>query len=194
MRLGTPLLAVALAAALGPPAAAASRPFAIVNDGRSYAAFRIEDTLETIDGTTNKVAGSITFDPDALSSSSATASVDLPSLDTGVALRDSEMRSTLDTEHFPAATFKTTVISGAPATLAVGQSADFRAGGDFTLHGVTRRISAPVHLVRESGDRIHATMRFTIRMTDFNIAVPDKLVVSVANEVVIRVDVFATAR
>jgi len=186
------LLAFALAL-LAPAAFAAPRQFAISNDGKSYAGFTVDDTIEKIDGTTPKVSGTIILDPDNLAASSVTMSVDLASLDSGNGMRDSDMRDTLETRRFPAATFRSTVVNG-PASLAAGQAADLRVGGDFTLHGVTHRISAPIHLVLTTANRLQATAKFTIRMTDYDITVPDKLIVSVANEVVVRFDVAANAK
>lgn len=138
------LLAVSIAF-LASSAIAAPQQFAIAKDGKSYAGFTVDDTIEKVDGTTPNVSGTIALDPDNLATSSVTMSVDLASLDSGSGMRDSDMRATLDTKKFPAATFRSSVVSG-PASLVVGQPADLRIGGDFTLHGVTHRISLPVHL------------------------------------------------
>jgi polyisoprenoid-binding protein YceI len=175
------------------PLFAAPQQFTIAKDGKSYAGFTIDDTIEKVDGSTPKVSGAITLDPDHLSESSVAMSVDLASLDTGNGLRDSDMRDTLDVSKFPAAVFKSTVING-PAAIAMKQPVDVRIGGDFTLHGVTHRISVPVHLLLTSPNRLQATAKFTIRMTDYDITVPDKLIVSVANEVLVRFELAATAR
>src|ERR1041385_7140085 len=104
------------------------------------------------------------------------------------------MRETyLETKKYPTATFKSTSVTG-PASLAIGQSADLRVAGDLTLHGVTRRIVVPVHVTLESAKRAHVTSKFTIRMTDYNVTVPQKLVLSVANEVDVKFDLFANAK
>lgn len=185
------LAAVAILAATS--LLAAPQQFTIAKDGKSYAGFTIDDTIEKVDGSTPKISGSIGLVPENLPASTVVMSVDLASLDTGNGLRDSDMRDTLDVSKFPTAVFKSTVVSG-PATIAVNQPVDLRIGGDFTLHGVTHRISVPVHLLLTSPTRLQATARFTIRMTDYDITVPDKLIVSVANEVVVRFDVTSNVR
>ena len=66
--------------------------------------------------------------------------------------------------------------------------------GDLTLHGVTRRIVVPVHVTLESPKRAHLTSKFTIRMSDYDVKVPEKLMLSVANEVDVKFDLFASAK
>src|SRR6476660_2844178 len=135
------LVALALLAATA--AHAAPQSFAITS---GYVGFHLEDTIETIDADTKKVSGSISADPANLPASSVALTVDTASLDSGMKMRDDDMRETyLETKKYPTATFKSTNISG-PASLAPGQSADLKVAGDFTLHGVTRRIVVPVRV------------------------------------------------
>ena len=177
-----------------PAIALAATLFSIGNDGKSWVGFHLEDTLEEIDADTKKVSGSIQADPANLVASSVTLTVDAASLDSGMKMRDDDMRETyLETNKYPAATFKSTGVTG-PASIAVGQSADLKVAGDFTLHGVTRRIVVPVHVTLESPKRAHVTSKFTIRMSDYNVTVPQKLVLSVANEVDVKFDLFANAK
>lgn len=177
-----------------PAIALAATLFSIGNDGKSWVGFHLEDTIEEIDADTKKVSGAIEADPANLLASSVTLTVDTASLDSGMKMRDDDMRETyLETKKYPGATFKSTAVTG-PASLAPGQSADLRVAGDLTLHGVTRRIVVPVHLTLESPRRAHLTSKFTIRMTDYNVTVPEKLVLSVANEVDVKFDLFANAK
>jgi polyisoprenoid-binding protein YceI len=188
-----PLLALALLS-FATGAFGAPKSYAIAPDGKSWAGFRIDDTLEDIDGDTKKVSGSITVDPANLDSASVVLTVDLASLDSGMKMRDDDMKETyLEVKKYPTATFKSTNVSGA-ASISPGQSADLKVAGDFTLHGVTRRIVVPVHVTLESANRAHATSKFVIRMTDYNIEVPKKLVLSVENEVAVKFDVYANAK
>ena len=186
------LLLIAFAA-VPAVAAAAPRTFAITNDGKSRVGFRLDDTIEDIDGDTKTISGAITADPDNLASASVTLTADTASLDTGMKMRDDDMRDEyLEVKKYPAITFKSTAVSGA-TSIAAGQSADLKVAGDFTLHGVTRRIVVPVRVTLDTANRLHATSKFTIRMTDYNITVPSKLVLNVANEVTVKFDVFAVA-
>jgi len=177
-----------------PAIALAATLFSIGNDGKSWVGFHLEDTIEEIDADTKKVSGTIDADPANLAASSVNLTVDTASIDSGMKMRDDDMRDTyLETKKFPTATFKSTGVTG-PASVAPGQSADLKVAGDLTLHGVTRRIVVPVHLTLESPKRAHVTSKFTIRMTDYNVTVPQKLVLSVANEVDVKFDLFANAK
>lgn len=177
-----------------PAIALAATLFSLGNDGKSWVGFHLEDTIEEIDADTKKVFGTIDADPANLATATVTLTVDTASLDSGMKMRDDDMRDTyLETNKYPTATFKSTAVSGA-ASVAPGQSADLKVAGDLTLHGVTRRIVVPVHLTLESPKRAHLTSKFTIRMTDYNVTVPQKLVLSVANEVDVKFDLFANVK
>ncbi|HJW93285.1 MAG TPA: YceI family protein [Thermoanaerobaculia bacterium] len=198
------LLAVILSIAA--PLLADGRTYTITDDGKNYATFESHATLETIHGTTTKVSGTITADAANASASAATITVDLNALDTGISMRNEHMRGEkfLDTEKYPAATFKTVSISGAKS-VAPNQPAELQLTGDFTLHGVTKRITVPARVVlipendntkssRGPGDWIHGTVTFAIKLTDYAIPVPEKLVMKLSNDVTVKVDFFAVAR
>ena len=204
------LLATALLISAAPlfaqAPAAAGRTYTITDDGKNYATFESEATLETIKGTTTKISGTITADPANVSGAAATITVDLGSLDTGIAMRNEHMRGAkfLDTEKFATATFKTVSVAG-PKSIAPNQPAELSLTGDFTLHGVTKRITVPARVVvipenemtkssRGPGDWIHGTVTFPIKLTDYSIPVPEKLVLKLANDVNVRVDFFAVAK
>ena len=179
---------------IAPAILLAATLFSIGNDGKSWVGFHLEDTIEEIDADTKKVSGSIDVDPANLVTASVNLAVDTASLDSGMKMRDDDMRETyLETKKYPTATFKSTAVTG-PASIAAGQSADLRVAGDLTLHGVTRRIIVPVHVTLESPKRAHVTSKFTIRMSDYDVTVPQKLVLSVANEVDVKFDLFANVK
>lgn len=179
---------------IAPAILLAATLFSLGNDGKSWVGFHLEDTLEEIDADTKKVSGAIDVDPANLAAASVQLTVDTASLDSGMKMRDDDMRETyLETKKYPAATFKSTSVTG-PASIAPGQSADLKVAGDLTLHGVTRRIVVPVHVTLESPKHAHVTSKFTIRMSDYNVTIPQKLVLSVANEVDVKFDLFANAK
>ncbi len=203
------LLAAALlisAAPLFADGPAAARTFTLTDDGKNYATFESEATLETIKGTTTKVSGTVVADPASPSTASATINVELSGLDTGISMRNEHLRGPkfLDVEKFPTATFKTTSVT-APKTIGPNQPTEVTLTGDFTLHGVTKRISVPARVVfipeneltkgsRGPGDWIHGSVTFPIKLTDYSITVPEKLMMKVANEVNVKVDFFAVAK
>jgi len=186
-----PFGALALLVFALPLHAAPPQTFTITS---GWVGFHLEDTLEEIDADTKKVSGSVNADLANLAASSVSLTVDTASLDSGMKMRDDDMRETyLETKKFPTATFKSTNVTG-PASLDAGQSADLKVAGDLTLHGVTRRIVVPVHVTLESAKRAHLTSKFTIRMSDYNVTIPEKLVLAVANEVDVRFDLVATTK
>jgi polyisoprenoid-binding protein YceI len=186
-----PLAALALLVFTLPLHAAPPQTFTITS---GQVGFHLEDTLEEIDADTKKVSGAVSADLANITASSVTLTVNTASLDSGMQMRDDDMRETyLETKKFPTATFKSTNVTG-PASLEVGQSADLRVAGDLTLHGVTRRIVVPVHVTLESPKRAHLTSKFTIRMSDYNVTIPEKLVLAVANEVDVKFDLIATVK
>jgi len=203
------LLAAALLLSTAPLLAAdapAARTYSITDDGKNYATFESEATLETIKGTTTKVSGTITANPANATAATANIVVDLGALDTGIAMRNEHLRGEkfLDTEKFPTATFKTVSVAG-PKSVAPNQPAEMQLTGDFTLHGVTKRFTVPARVVvipeseltkgsRGPGDWIHGTVNFPVKLTDYGITVPEKLMMKVANEVNVKVDFFAVAK
>jgi polyisoprenoid-binding protein YceI len=95
----------------------------------------------------------------------------------------------LHTEKFPNATFKSVSVNG-PAAIAPNQPDDLNITGDFTLHGVTKRMTIPVRVVLLTDGRIHATSRFAVKMPDYGIVVPRNVLVTVDDLVQVKVDVF----
>jgi polyisoprenoid-binding protein YceI len=186
------LLSILLLAA--PVALAQSRTYEIKAGDKSVAQFHAEDSYDTFDGTTKKVTGTIVADAAAPTSASVNLTVNVDSLDTGVGLRNKEMRERyLQTPKFPDATFKSVSIEG-PASIAANAPADLKITGDFTLHGVTKRLTIPVRVVLIPDGRIHATSQFNVHMPDFGIDVPKNVLVTVNDDVPVRLDIWAAAK
>lgn len=186
-------------------AQAAPRSYSIAGDGKNMAEFRIDDSMETIVGTTSKIAGTISADPENPAASSVDIRVELASLDSGIALRNQHMRERfLETSKYPNATFKSISVSG-PATIAPNKPAEVSVTGDYSMHGVTKRITVPVRIVlipeseitksqRGPGDWIHATATFSVKLSDYDVHVPDTFLVNTADPIPVKIDVFANAR
>ncbi|MEA2336499.1 MAG: hypothetical protein QOE82_506 [Thermoanaerobaculia bacterium] len=186
-------LAVAILAAVT-TLHAQSRTYAIAKGGSNIAEFHAEDTYDSFDGRTSDVNGTIVADPAAPSASSVLININVDSLDTGVSLRTNEMRSRyLETKKFGTATFKSVSVTG-PASIAPNQPADISVTGDMTLHGVTKRMTIPVRVVLIPDGRIHATTNFKIHMPDYGITVPHNVLVTVNDDVPVRLDVWAGAK
>lgn len=184
------LAAVAILAC-APALFAQSKTYEIKPDAKNVAEFHAEDTYDSFDGRTNGVSGTIVADPAKPAAATVQVSIDMGSLDTGVSLRNKEMRERyLETAKFPNATFKTVSVSG-PATVVANQPADLSVTGDFTLHGVTKRMTIPVRVVLIPDGRLHTTSSFRVHMPDFGINVPHNLLVTVNDEVPVRLDLWA---
>ena len=194
-----------IALALAPTLFAAARTYNVTSDGKNYAMFTSEATLETIHGRTTGVTGSIAADPANVADSKVDVAIDLASLDTGINMRNEHMRNRfLQIEKFPTATFKSVSITG-PKTVAPSAPTEVSVTGDLTIHGVTKRVTAPARIVlipeseltkssRGPGDWIHATTEFAIKLSDFGIDVPQTLGMKLSNDVRLKLDLFANAK
>lgn len=203
------LTTLALTALLGlgfsSVASAQARAFEIRNDGGSRIQFVSDAPLETITGISNHVTGSLTVDPNNLSSARGTVAVRVASIRTGIDLRDEHLRSDnwLDAGAHPNATFEITRIEGA-SRLEPNQSTQVRIHGRFSIHGVTREITANarVRLIpvtddmrsnHVNGDTIRAQASFRVRLTDYNVSIPLPVRLKVSNEIRVNVTIRATA-
>lgn len=197
----------ALALLVSTAAFAQSRTYTIAKDGKSHASFESAATLENIKGTTPKVKGTIAADPTHPTASSVDLTIDMASIDTGISMRNEHLRSEryLAAERFPTATFRSVGVTAPVKTVAPNQAVTISVTGDMTMHGVTKRITVPVRVVvipeseltktsRGPGDWIHATTEFSVKLTDFGIAVPEKMMMKVSNDIAIKLDVFAAAK
>ena len=170
---------------------AQSRTYAISKGGNNVAQFHAEDTYDSFDGKTSDVNGTIVADAANPVASSVQININVDSLDTGVGLRNKEMRERyLETTKFGTATFKSISVAG-PTSIAPNAPADINVTGDLTLHGITKRMTIPVRVVLIPDGRIHATTDFKIHMPDFGIAVPHNVLVTVNDEVPVHLDVWA---
>ena len=201
------LIIAALAVVSATTVFAQSKEYKVTDDGKNYASFTSEATLETINGRTTKVSGSIVVDPAHPEAATTDVSIDLTSIDTGIDMRNNHFRSAgfIDTDKFPAATFKSASISSPVKMLEANKPVEFKITGDVTIHGVTKRMVLPVRVVfipendmtkssRGPGDWIHASAQFQVKLQDFNIPVPQKLVLKLADTVNVNLDVFGVAR
>lgn len=202
---------VILGAALPAEAAAQPREFDVGYGGRNVIRFKSSALLETIEGRTGAVKGSITLDPARVNAGAqARLEVDLSKLQTGIAKRDGHMRGPqyLDTAKHPAAVFTLTSIKARKADLtAAPDPVKITVSGEFELHGVARPVTLsgmaryvpltketkPLKKMGVSGDAVHFRGSFEVKLADHAITVPRFLAVKIADTVTVRVDVFAFA-
>jgi polyisoprenoid-binding protein YceI len=146
--------------------------------------------------------GSATFDPDRIAASAVDLTIDAAALrvsgqgepaDDVPKVQEAMLGPTcLDAGRFPTIRFVSTAVAEAGAAGAGGR--DLTLQGNLTLHGVTRPLALRVH-VEQTGDRLEATGKTTLRQTDFGITPISKAgVVKVKDEIAIVWHLRATAR
>ncbi len=91
--------------------------------------------ISTVRGRFNLQSGSIALDEKDVARSTVTAVIDIASVDTGIAQRDTHLKSPdfFDAAKFPTATFTSTSVSKA--------GDGFDVVGQLTLHGVTKTVT-----------------------------------------------------
>ncbi|MFQ3669179.1 MAG: YceI family protein [Fimbriimonadaceae bacterium] len=198
-RIAKPLLAAAIAGALSSAVVhAAPITFRVGSASPAQQIAQVESNtdFETFTGRTDRVTGTITFDP-ARRTGSGTIEVDVASIDTGIPLRNEHMRdrSWLDAKQFPTIRFRVTNVRHTGGDR-------YQVTGDFTMKGVTRRITtmATVRHRPESeatrragfrGDVLQVQAAFPVRLADHNVTLPPPAVGKVAETVRVSVTVFA---
>lgn len=173
---------VAGAAAVSATAAATATPssdpagiYQIVKGDTTFAGYRIKEELRgvgsnTAVGRSPDVTGSLTFDGKAITGTEIT--VQTASIKSDDSRRDNFMqRSGLRTQQFPTAKFVLTQPIAVAAMPAEGQKVKFEATGDFTLHGVTQRVTIPLEGARQAGTVVVAGS-LEIALADYQIQKP----------------------
>ena len=94
--------------------------------------------------------------------------------------------SYLESEKYPKATFAGQFTGATAATLAIPGPHPAQASGDLTIHGVTRRITAPDTLELKNGQLL-ATASFDVAPADYKIEIPLLVRNSIAKIVAVKV-------
>ena len=169
---------VAPTATVTATAAASSDPagtYQVAKGDSTFAGYRMKEELRGIGsntavGRSPDVTGSLTFDGKAITATEI--NVSLASLKSDDSRRDNFMqRSGLQTQQFPTAKFvlmQPVAIASLPAE---GQKVKFDATGDFTLHGVTKRVTIPLEGARQAGTVVVAGS-LEIVLADYKIEKP----------------------
>ena len=153
--------------------------------------------VETFEGTTNRIAGSFTVDPqDVQAGVSGKLEVDMTALTTGISQRDNHMRENhLNTDQFPRSSFvPTKVVDGSFKMLPDNESVQFTLEGEFTLHGVTHTIQPVITATWHSSQKtLDVTAKFSVRLEDYDIPLPQFLVLKLAQEQKVEIRFMAKA-
>lgn len=149
--------------------------------------------VSTVRGDFSKLSGTVEVDEQDITKSVIQASIDAASINTGVAARDTHLKSAdfFDVTRYPAITFKSKSIEKA----ADGR---LKVTGDLTMHGVTREVALDVEppspiLKDQSGTQRTGTSASTrISRKDFGLTwnrVIEGGGVAVSDEVSITIDI-----
>lgn len=173
--------------------------FQVNNSTSNKISFTSDAPVEVINGHTKDVHGTIRFDDsfrfDKAHPFNIEFSVNLASIDTGIALRNEHMRDNfLETAKYPKATFKATSIQiqGKP-DLSKPQTVQLVSKGNFTLHGVTSQKTIPltVHYTPAEGNQkatVNVSGKFPIKLQQHKIKRPEALFVKLAETVTVTVN------
>ncbi len=105
----------------------------------SEISFKIRHLLAKVNGRFTKFSGDIQVDAKDITKSTVEVSIDAASINTDNEARDKHLRSDafFDVAKYPTITFKSTSVKEV-------SKGKLEVTGDFTLHGVTKRITFPI--------------------------------------------------
>jgi polyisoprenoid-binding protein YceI len=140
------LISAALFLAAAPPSADAAEVFKI-DPAHSRIGFKVHQAIATVTGRFKQFGGTIELDRERPEKSSVTATIQVKSIDTGIAKRDAHLCSQdfFYAAKFPEITFKSRDVKQ------TGPDAGDIAG-DFTMHGITKSITLHVKLLTKKGE------------------------------------------
>ena len=150
--------------------------FAGPADTPSFVGYRVVEVLaggvveQTATGRTGDVTGTFTITENRVEEVSVTAN--LQTLTSDRSQRDGAIRSRgLESDTFPESTFVLTEPIELPAEPGAGETVQFTAVGDFTLHGVTRPVEIPLE-GRWDGQTIQVVGSLHVVFADYDIEAP----------------------
>lgn len=174
----TPLVGLAALAGLSTTSSNATASAELNHPGKHFAADTVHSNVmfmikhagvSNFYGRFNNFSGEFNLDPKNPSESHFNAEIEIDSVDTGNANRDGHLKGPdfFNVRQFPKATFKSTSVS------ATSDAGFYELRGEFTLHGVTRPVTAEVEDLGTSsfsGKAVHAFEAvFTINRSEFGI-------------------------
>lgn len=184
-------------------ASAQSRQYRVGSGSRMQ--FVSDAPLERITGVSTNVQGTLTIDPQNVGASRGTVQVPISSIRTGLDLRDEHLHGSgwLDAARFPNAQLEITAVEGATALVA-GAVTRLTIRGRFTVHGVTRDITAQAQVrwipasdeLRAqgvTGDLIRGQATFTVNLPDHNVSVNPLVRLKVSDTIRVNITIRAVS-
>jgi polyisoprenoid-binding protein YceI len=179
-----PIIALAVITLAIPLATADVRRYTVQTEA-SELGFRATSRLMNADGRFHRFRGDVAVDPRDLATARINLSIEAASIDTGIGLRDTHLRSAdfFDVERFPTITFESVRVE------AEGRRATVT--GRLTVRGVTREVAVPVD-VTVSDVALVASGELVVNRRDYGM-VYNSIVNPVGNEVRVSFTIRARA-
>jgi polyisoprenoid-binding protein YceI len=142
----------------------------VVDKNHSEATFQVRHLVSRVSGRFDDFTGAISVDQVNPAASSVEFTIKTPSINTGVADRDKDLRSAnfFEVEKYPEISFKSTSVKP-------GSRKDlYDVTGTFTMHGVTKTITVPVEFLGfikdpRGNQRAGFTAHTTLNRKDYGI-------------------------
>ncbi|MBV8376737.1 MAG: polyisoprenoid-binding protein [Verrucomicrobia bacterium] len=114
----------------------------VIDKAHSSMGFQVRHLFSNVPGKFDAYTGTITYDEASPDQSSVEVNIKTASVDTGVKMRDDDLRSPnfFDAAKYPEITFKSKSVK------ASGQNT-FDVTGDLTMHGVTKEVVLKAELI-----------------------------------------------
>ena len=190
----TRIAAQAIGLLLAVVSPAGADDYVVVPGKPNLVRFESHAPLESFDGKTSQVKGTLGLSPAAIGDSiEVHLEVDLASFDTGIEIRNKHMRENhLETAKHRHAVFRGGSVRKLSAPrLEPGAKVTFEIAGVLDLHGVQKPLVAAVELVAASGAELHVITRFDVKLSDFGIPRPKFLVMKLDEVQKVTVDLVA---
>lgn len=180
--LATGALVAGLAAAL----VAAEPRLYVIDPGRSAFRFHAVSRFMDADGRFTRFGGEIRLEDGRWEMASARVTIEVASLDTGIRMRDTHLRSEdfFDVERHPRAIFESSAVRRDGEHVMVT--------GRLTLRGVTRPLTVPVTVTEVAG-ALRVVGEVTLNRREFGIAYQSRLN-PIQDEVQVRFDLVAVPK
>jgi polyisoprenoid-binding protein YceI len=163
-----------------------------IDPTHSRIGFKVKQAFANVTGQFREFGGTVQVDRTHPEKSSVTTTIQVKSIDTGIAKRDMHLRSEefFDAAKFPEITFKS-------RTVKQTGSEEGDIVGDFTMHGVTRPITLHVKLLNRDNESTRwqvATAPLSRR--EFGVQFSKSLegVSMISDKVAVDIEIVATSR
>jgi polyisoprenoid-binding protein YceI len=148
-------------------------------DADSFVGYRVQEQFvgsvveSTATGRTSDVNGTLTVSGAGTLIDDVNVTADLQTLTSDRSMRDKRIRTLgLESDTFPEATFTLTRPNELPEEPQRGETITASAVGDFTLHGVTKRVRIPIE-GRWDGESVQVVGNLPIVFADYNMEAPN---------------------